>query len=102
MANKLNVQGTEITLISDMGNDYICLTDMAGAKSDEVRAADVIKNWLRNRYTIEFLGTWEQIHNPNFNVVDGHTVGYGFFVPRGIDGMRGIDSDTRPPSVSET
>ena len=70
MANKLNVQGTEITLISDMGNDYICLTDMAGAKSDEVRAADVIKNWLRNRYTIEFLGTWEQIHNPNFNVVE--------------------------------
>ena len=43
---------------------------MAGAKSDEVRAADVIKNWLRNRYTIEFLGTWEQIHNPNFNVVE--------------------------------
>ena len=70
MANKLNVQGTEISLISDMGNDYICLTDMAGAKSDEVRAADVIKNWLRNRYTIEFLGTWEQIHNPNFNVVE--------------------------------
>ena len=53
-----------------MGHDYICLTDMAGAKSDEVRAADVIKNWLRNRYTIEFLGTWEQIHNPNFKVVE--------------------------------
>ena len=43
---------------------------MAGAKNDEVRAADVIKNWLRNRYTIEFLGTWEQIHNPNFKVVE--------------------------------
>ena len=70
MANKLIVQGTEITLISDMGRDYICLTDMAGAKKDEVRAADVIKNWLRNRYTIEFLGTWEQIHNPNFKVVE--------------------------------
>ena len=39
---------------------------MAGAKNDQVRAADVIKNWLRNRYTIEF----QQIHNPNFKVVE--------------------------------
>lgn len=49
MANKLNVQGVEITLISDMGNDYICLTDMAGAKSDEVRAADVIPEFQSGR-----------------------------------------------------
>ncbi len=68
--SQITVQDTPITVMSEMGNDYICLTDMAGAKSDEVRAADVIKNWLRNRYTIEFLGTWEQIHNPNFNVVE--------------------------------
>ena len=34
------------------------------------RAADVIKNWIRTRYTIEFLGTWEMIHNPNFKVVE--------------------------------
>ena len=33
------------------------------------RVADIIKNWIRNRYTLEFLGTWEQIHNPNFKVV---------------------------------
>lgn len=68
--SQITVQDTPITVMSEMGNDYICLTDMAGAKSDEVRAADVIKNWLRNRYTIEFLGTWEQIHNPNFNSVE--------------------------------
>ena len=43
---------------------------MASAKSGENRSADVIKNWLRNRYTIEFLGTWEIIHNPNFKVVE--------------------------------
>ena len=43
---------------------------MANAKDDESRAADIIKNWLRNRYTIEFLGTWELIHNPNFKVVE--------------------------------
>ena len=70
MANTITVQQTPITVINNDGLDYICLTDMAGAKHDQVRAADVIKNWLRNRYTIEFLGTWEQIHNPNFKVVE--------------------------------
>lgn len=43
---------------------------MASAKDGDSRAADVIKNWIRNRYTIEFLGTWEMIHNPNFKVVE--------------------------------
>ena len=70
MATKITVQQVPITVIAEEGKDYICITDMAGAKSDQVRAADVIKNWLRNRYTIEFLGTWEQIHNPNFKVVE--------------------------------
>ena len=45
-------------------------TDMATAKSDSSRAADVIKNWLRNRNTLEFLGTWEQIYNSDFKVVE--------------------------------
>ena len=70
MANKLIVQDTPITVIASDGKDFICLTDMAGAKKDGIRAADIIKNWLRNRYTIEFLGTWEMIHNPNFKVVE--------------------------------
>jgi hypothetical protein len=43
---------------------------MANAKESESRAADIIKNWLRNRYTLEFLGTWELINNPNFKVVE--------------------------------
>ena len=43
---------------------------MAGAKQNDMRAADIIRNWLRNRYTLEFLGTWEMIHNPNFKVVE--------------------------------
>ena len=51
-------------------DDYICITDMAAAKSDISRAADVIKNWLRNRNTLEFLGTWEQIYNSDFKVVE--------------------------------
>ena len=67
---KINVQNTEVTVINFEEQDYISLTDMAGAKENESRAADVIKNWLRNRYTIEFLGTWEMIHNPDFKVVE--------------------------------
>ena len=67
---KINVQNTEITVLNIEETDYISLTDMAGAKENDARAADVIKNWLRNRYTIEFLGTWEMIHNPDFKVVE--------------------------------
>jgi len=67
---KIVVQQTEITVVSVENQDYISLTDMANAKESESRAADIIKNWIRNRYTIEFLGTWEMIHNPNFKVVE--------------------------------
>ena len=42
---------------------------MAKGKDDDSRAADVIKNWIRNRSTLEFLGTWETLYNPNFKVV---------------------------------
>jgi len=67
---KINVKDTEITIISVEERDYISLTDMANAKEGESRAADIIKNWIRTRYTLEFLGTWEQINNPNFKVVE--------------------------------
>lgn len=67
---KIKVENTEITIISVQEKDYISLTDMANAKENESRAADIIKNWIRNRYTIEFLGTWEQINNPGFKVVE--------------------------------
>lgn len=67
---RITVENTEISVISFENRDYICLTDMANAKENESRAADIIKNWLRNRYTIEFLGTWEMIHNPDFKVVE--------------------------------
>ena len=43
---------------------------MANAKEGEARAADIIKNWIRTRTTLEFLGTWENIYNPNFKVVE--------------------------------
>ena len=67
---KIIVQNTEVTVLTHQEHDYISLTDMANAKENESRAADIIKNWIRTRYTIEYLGTWEMIHNPNFKVVE--------------------------------
>ncbi|MDR1154952.1 MAG: KilA-N domain-containing protein [Bacteroidales bacterium] len=66
----INVQGTEITVIVSRSEDYISLTDMANAKEGQARAADIIKNWIRTRTTLEFLGTWEQMYNPDFKVVE--------------------------------
>lgn len=68
--SKIIVQNTPITVLSSQEQDYISLTDMATAKEGDNRSADIIKNWLRNCYTIEFLGTWEVIHNPDFKVVE--------------------------------
>lgn len=61
---KITVQNTNITIIAVSGDDYISLTDLARHKSDEPNA--VIANWLRNRNTIEYLGIWEQLYNPDF------------------------------------
>ena len=69
-AQELNVKGTPVRVLRVGEEDFICLTDMAAGRGDDVRAADVIKNWLRARYTLEFLGTWEQLHNPAFKVVE--------------------------------
>lgn len=66
----ISVQGVEISITKHNEEDYICITDMVGAKDGNSRAADIIKNWIRNRSTIEFLGTWEKVFNPNFKVVE--------------------------------
>ena len=68
--SKLNVQNISIALTTIGNEDYISLTDMAKGKDDDSRAADMIKNWIRNRSTLEFLGTWETLYNPNFKVVE--------------------------------
>lgn len=67
--NKIIVLDKEIELYTQNKEDYICLTDIARYK-DQHRSDDIIKNWLRNRDTIEFLGLWETINNPNFNPVE--------------------------------
>ncbi|MBQ2900276.1 MAG: KilA-N domain-containing protein [Agathobacter sp.] len=66
----ITVQNLPITISKEDIDDYICITDIAAAKSDESRAADVVRNWLRNRRTLEFLSTWEEIYNPNFKVFE--------------------------------
>ena len=66
----ITVQNVAVTIMSVDQNDYISLTDMAKARTDASRAADVIKNWLRSRTTLEFLGTWESMYNPDFKVVE--------------------------------
>ena len=66
----MTVQGIEIALTTINEEDFICITDIVKAKGGDARAADIIKNWIRNRSTIEFLGTWETLYNPNFKVVE--------------------------------
>ena len=66
----IQVQDIDITVSNINDEDYICLTDMANAKKGDSRAADIIKNWIRTRSTLEFLGVWEQLYNPNFKVVE--------------------------------
>ncbi|MDR0206701.1 MAG: KilA-N domain-containing protein [Bacteroidales bacterium] len=70
---KIIVQGTEISIISGSKNDYISLTDMAGYK-DELEARVVVSNWMSTHFTLDFLGIWEQIYNPNFNRMEFHTL----------------------------
>jgi len=65
---KIKVKNTDLTIIQINDEDYICITDLARYKNAE-HTDDVIKNWLRNRNTIELLGLWECLHNPNFKPV---------------------------------
>ena len=65
----LDVKGTTIAVVSQKGDDYICVTDVARYKDSE-RTDYIIQNWLRNRNTIEFLGIWEQLNNPDFNPIE--------------------------------
>ena len=80
---KINANGTEISiLLQGNENDYICLTDMARYK-DKQRTDYIIQNWLRSRSTIEYLGVWEQLHNPNFNPIEFD----GFRNQAGLNGL---------------
>jgi hypothetical protein len=66
----INVKGSELTIASRHGQDYISLTDMLKAKEGDFFIGD----WLRNRNTVEFLGIWESVHNPAFNYGEFATI----------------------------
>lgn len=65
---RIKVINTEINIVSIKDSDYISLTDIAKYKTDDTSA--VIANWMRNRNTIEFLGIWETLYNPNFKPLE--------------------------------
>ena len=67
---KIIVQNTEINVVKVKGEDYICLTDMIKAKDGDFFVTD----WLRNRNTLEYLGIWENLYNPNFNYGEFATI----------------------------
>jgi hypothetical protein len=69
MKAKINVLDRDVAIYSQKDADYICITDIARFKDAE-RSDYIIQNWLRNRNTIEFLGIWEQLYNPDFNSIE--------------------------------
>jgi hypothetical protein len=69
MPKKIEVLTREVLLTGVNDQDYVCLTDIARYKNTDA-SDDLIRNWLRNRNTLEFLGLWEQINNPSFNPVE--------------------------------
>ncbi len=66
----INIQGTEISIISLKQDDYFSLTDMAKSQMQEV----IIIKWLSLKSTIEYLGEWEALYNPNFNYTEFGTI----------------------------
>ena len=69
MAEKISVQGNEISIISREQEDYISLTDIAKYRNKQEPFA-INNNWMRNRSTIEFLGLWEKLSNPDFKPLE--------------------------------
>lgn len=63
------VKGSSVTIIRQNDTDYISLTDIAKHKEPD-RADQIIQNWMRNRNTVEFLGVWERLNNPNFKPLE--------------------------------
>lgn len=66
---KIVVKDTTIRTMSKNGIDYICITDIARQKNS-AEPKDVVKNWMRVKNTLEYLGLWESLNNPDFNGVE--------------------------------
>ena len=83
---KVTVKDTSVTVVKLRDDDFISLSDIARYKSDDPSA--VIGNWLRNRNTLEYLGIWESLYNPDFNSLEFE----------GIRGQAGLNAFTISPS----
>ena len=68
-STELMANGQSVRMMKINGEDFICLTDIARFKNPEF-PADVVRNWMRSKMTVAFLGLWEQLHNPGFNMVE--------------------------------
>ena len=66
----IEVQNIKVNVTNINDNDYICISDFTKFKEGKSTSDDVIRNWLRNRITLEFLETWESIYNLNFSSVE--------------------------------
>ena len=104
MNGKIIVNGAEITVTTIDDKDYISLTDMLKAKDGDF----FISDWLRNRNTVEFLGIWEQIHNPDFNYGEFATIrsqaglnSYKISVKEWVEKPTQLVSEPRPDDMVE-
>ena len=68
--SEIEVKGTQVRIQEVNGEDYLCLTDMLKAKDGEF----FITDWLRNRNTMEYIGIWERVYNPDFNYGEFATI----------------------------
>ncbi|MEA3362279.1 MAG: KilA-N domain-containing protein [Thermodesulfobacteriota bacterium] len=66
---KIEVKGIEVTFVQTQQEDFICITDIAKFKNPDA-PRDIIKNWMRSKNTIELLGLWEKLNNPDFKQVE--------------------------------
>ena len=67
--SEITVKNVSIRTMKVNGADYICITDIARQKN-AVEPKDVVKNWMRQKNTLEYLGLWERLHNPQFKGVE--------------------------------
>ena len=98
----VKVQGTEIAVLSHRTDDFISLTDMARYKNADATGL-VISHWMSTRYTVDFMGVWERINNPDFNVTEFSNIrnesgsyGYVLTTKQWIKGTNAIGIFAKP------
>jgi len=102
LTKKPNVLDKEITLYTRGKEDYICITDIAKVKNAQTTGL-IISHWLSTRFTVEFMGVWEKIHNPDFNVTEFSNIknesgsnGFVLTVKQWVEKTRAIGIISKP------